>query len=323
MSEDSIVMELIDGGSLRDLLHDKNVELDWNRKLHLAKQACQAINFLHNREKPILHRDLKSLNFLVSKDDIVKLIDFGISKIKSTFPKISTRSESRLVGSVRWMAGETAAKEYQWTTKADIFALGMVLYEIASRKLPFENVQEDLQVIILIKYEKDRPNLPSDTPPFFAKIITKCWEHDPTERPNSEEVLNWITECIQLFPQEDSQPRSFFQVKKEDPKNMTAYENPRKSPSPDEMKPNLKGKVNSFPPSYTDKSIQGDKISIFSEPHVLPHSSKSLQEEVYTSTTTEKTSNIEKPVNIEQRPHILPGSPPPVSTPAITRFCLV
>eukprot|EP01112_Ceratiomyxa_fruticulosa_P024227 TRINITY_DN975_c0_g1_i1.p1 TRINITY_DN975_c0_g1~~TRINITY_DN975_c0_g1_i1.p1 ORF type:complete len:252 (+),score=66.91 TRINITY_DN975_c0_g1_i1:169-924(+) len=172
MSEDSIVMELIDGGSLYDLLHNENIELDWNRKLHLAKQACQAINFLHNRKNPILHRDLKSLNLLVNKDNVLKLIDFGMSKVKHA-SQISTQTAKALVGSVRWMAGETTAKVPQWTTKTDIFALGMVLYEIASRKIPFEDVQEDQQVIILIKYEKERPDLPSDTPPFFAEIISK------------------------------------------------------------------------------------------------------------------------------------------------------
>jgi serine/threonine protein kinase len=74
-------MEYIEGVSLYQLLHEKKEqEISWDLKKYLIKQAIQSINYLHNLPTPIAHRDIKSLNFMVTKNFKLKLIDFGCSQ---------------------------------------------------------------------------------------------------------------------------------------------------------------------------------------------------------------------------------------------------
>ena len=132
----------------------------------LAYQAVVSINFLHSSVPSVLHRDIKSLNFMLSADwTTLKLIDFGLSKVSSNVsevPRESVFSSSSFIffysfvhllifflfffflfaalGTTRWRAPETFDYPPTWTAAADIYSLGVTLYEIASRKVPFEDV---------------------------------------------------------------------------------------------------------------------------------------------------------------------------------------
>jgi hypothetical protein len=96
------------------------------------------------------------------------------------------------VGSARWLAPETTAETPEFSEKSDVFALGMVLWEIAAREIPFAKVVQEVQVIYLIKYEKRRPQIPADCPKLVAEAIEKCWQQLPSERPTAEEILNLL-----------------------------------------------------------------------------------------------------------------------------------
>lgn len=111
------------------------------------------MNYLHSKEYPIIHRDIKSLNLLVSKDwKTVKLADFGTAKAKKfssihgsidgnpSIHNCFTFSNLLKVGTYRWAAPETRQKKPVWTEKADIYSLGMTFFEIASREVPFADV---------------------------------------------------------------------------------------------------------------------------------------------------------------------------------------
>ena len=134
----------------------------------LAEQAAIGLNVLHSSIPSVIHRDLKSLNYMVSMDgNAVKLIDFGMSKVSSASSRsVSTAPREGILlffsplfsvilpsqrylklifvclalGTIRWGAPETFDYPALWTDKADIYSLGMTFWEIASRKVPFEDV---------------------------------------------------------------------------------------------------------------------------------------------------------------------------------------
>ncbi|CAN4088796.1 unnamed protein product [Withania somnifera] len=103
----SIVTEFLHRGSLYRLIHRSNNQLDERRRLRMALDAARGMNYLHNCTPAIVHRDLKSPNLLVDKNWVVKVCDFGLSKIKhSTF--LSSRSTA---GTAEWMAPEVLRNE--------------------------------------------------------------------------------------------------------------------------------------------------------------------------------------------------------------------
>ena len=141
------------------------------------------------------------------------------------------------MGSVRWMAPETTAASPLFSEKSDVFGLGMVLWELATREIPFSHVSQEAQVIVLIKYEMVRPEIPPECPKVLkqtkridtsftslifsylltafyktlAEVIKRCWEDSPKHRPTAEEVLLMIesegdgvsdgfTKALQLSP---------------------------------------------------------------------------------------------------------------------------
>ncbi len=129
-----MVMELMSGGNLHSLLR-KEKDLDWDTKYRIALDVAYGIKYLHDRN--ILHRDLNSMNVLLNKEGRAKIGDFGLAKVKSV-AKSRARTNSSGVGSLLWMAPELFNLEVRFSNASDIYALGMVLYEIMTHKTPFE-----------------------------------------------------------------------------------------------------------------------------------------------------------------------------------------
>jgi serine/threonine protein kinase len=114
--------------------------------------------------------------------------------------------EELMVGSVRWLAPETTASQPVFSEKSDAFGLGMVLWELASREIPFAEVSQEAQVIFLIKQEKERPKIPEECPAALASIILDCWEDVPEKRPTSGEILTFIESNLPTLTQTPPQP---------------------------------------------------------------------------------------------------------------------
>jgi serine/threonine protein kinase len=192
-------MEYANGGSLYDWLQNEQRMLPDELKLRFCKQAMAAIGYLHHQG--IIHRDIKSLNFMVAESKILKLGDFGFAKVKGVCSS-TVKSKSTTIGSARWSAPETFDDEYKWTEKADIFSLGMTIYEILTRKVPFEN-QTKPDVIIGLMIRGKKPTIPSEFKdhPLVA-VITLAWQQDPQQRPTALELKAKLppvtTEIIRL-----------------------------------------------------------------------------------------------------------------------------
>ncbi|PWA74793.1 PAS domain-containing protein tyrosine kinase family protein [Artemisia annua] len=169
-----IVTEFLPRGSLFRLLQRNAANLDGRRRAHMAVDIlttcfAQGMNYLHHCHPPIVHRDLKSSNLLVDKNWTVKVGDFGLSRIKhETY--LTTRNGN---GTPQWMAPEILRNE-QADEKSDVYSYGVVLWEIATGKIPWDDLNP-MQVIGVVGFMDRRLEIPNDVNPEWASLIENCW----------------------------------------------------------------------------------------------------------------------------------------------------
>lgn len=117
-----MVTEFLDGGSLFDLLHKKNVKIKDDQLICVCEDIALGMNYLHGRR--VLHCDLKSSNILIDANWNLKLCDFGLSRVKSKLD-----NKKGLVGTPHWMAPEILRGE-RYDESSDVYSYGMVLWEM-------------------------------------------------------------------------------------------------------------------------------------------------------------------------------------------------
>ncbi|CAK8579731.1 unnamed protein product [Lathyrus sativus] len=179
----SIVTEFLPRGSLYRLLHRPNSQLDERRRLRMALDAARGMNYLHNSTPVIVHRDLKSPNLLVDKNWVVKVCDFGLSRMKySTF--LSSRSTA---GTAEWMAPEVLRNELS-DEKCDVFSYGVILWELCTLRQPWGGMNP-MQVVGAVGFQHRRLDIPDNVDPAVANIIRQCWQTDPKLRPTFAEIM--------------------------------------------------------------------------------------------------------------------------------------
>ncbi|XP_061359501.1 probable serine/threonine-protein kinase SIS8 isoform X2 [Gastrolobium bilobum] len=179
----SIVTEFLPRGSLYRLIHRPNSQLDERRRLRMALDAARGMNYLHNCNPVIVHRDLKSPNLLVDKNWVVKVCDFGLSRMKhSTF--LSSRSTA---GTAEWMAPEVLRNELS-DEKCDVYSYGVILWELSTLQQPWGGMNP-MQVVGAVGFQHRRLDIPDDIDPAVADIIRQCWQTDPKLRPTFAEIM--------------------------------------------------------------------------------------------------------------------------------------
>jgi len=168
--------------------------LTLSHRLDLMEQCARAVNHLHcipRPHGPVLHRDIKPLNFLLDRHGTVKIGDFGLSKVRLSSRVMSTARG--VGGSVRWMAPELFEGSSHASTASDIYALGMVLYEIVTTQIPWPNDRDPAIIAMIIRGK--RPPLPEgeddadDIPADLRSLIQSCWHEEASERPNALQVI--------------------------------------------------------------------------------------------------------------------------------------
>mmetsp|Transcript_33605 Transcript_33605/g.65571 ORF Transcript_33605/g.65571 Transcript_33605/m.65571 type:complete len:316 (+) Transcript_33605:247-1194(+) len=181
-----VIEELVGGPCLEDYLQNGGCRGDLKRGTILAwsQDLFRALEFLHNRDPIIMHRDLKPGNLILTGDrSTLKLADFGMSKMvrKSEMAHVINTGYT---GTVRYMAPEVLTqRKGHYTEKADIYSAGLIIWYIASGVRPLvlkTDTEEDLRV---------RPPLESMRWPNLGAIADKCWAHDPAHRPSATAVL--------------------------------------------------------------------------------------------------------------------------------------
>ncbi|KAF9164571.1 hypothetical protein DFQ26_001267 [Actinomortierella ambigua] len=177
-----LVMEYAEGGSLEGVIQDGL--LDWPAKTRIAQEVVRGLAYIHHMG--VLHRDLKSMNVLLTRHMEVKLCDFGLATVKV---RSASKSTSSAKGTTRWMAPELFTARPKYSTKSDMFALAVVMWEMAANcTIPFQEQIDNYTVISLIK-NGEREELPDDTPLSYRQWVERCWDQDPTKRPEASEMV--------------------------------------------------------------------------------------------------------------------------------------
>ena len=126
-----IVMELIDGITLKQYMQKKGEALNWREALHFITQIMKALGHAHSRG--IIHRDIKPHNIMVLRDGSVKVADFGIARLTSAAQNTLTQEA---LGSVHYISPEQARGSHI-DARSDIYSAGVVLYEMITGRLPY------------------------------------------------------------------------------------------------------------------------------------------------------------------------------------------
>ncbi|XP_058009631.1 uncharacterized protein LOC110654774 isoform X1 [Hevea brasiliensis] len=166
----AIVTEFLPRGSLFKALHKNNQALDIRRRLRMALDVARGMNYLHHRNPPIVHRDLKSSNLLVDKNWTVKVGDFGLSRWKNA--TFITAKSGR--GTPQWMAPEVLRNEPS-NEKSDVFSYGVILWELMTVSIPWVNLNA-MQVVGVVGFMDRRLELPEGIDPKLASIVRDCWQ---------------------------------------------------------------------------------------------------------------------------------------------------
>ncbi|KAG6427491.1 hypothetical protein SASPL_111737 [Salvia splendens] len=188
----SIVTEYLSRGSLYRLLHKPGARevLDEKRRLSMACDVAKGMNYLHKRNPPVVHRDLKSPNLLVDKKYTVKVCDFGLSRLKAnTF--LSSKSAA---GTPEWMAPEVLRDEPS-NEKSDVYSFGVILWELATLQQPWGNLKP-AQVVAAVGFKGKRLEIPRDVNPEVAAIIEACWAKESWKRPSFSSIMESLRPFI-------------------------------------------------------------------------------------------------------------------------------
>ncbi len=173
-----IAMEYIEGVSLRAIARDKR-QLDIAEGLDIARQICRALVYMHSQG--VIHRDLKPENILVTKEGQVKIMDFGIALDESA-RRLTWSGLSSTIGTPDYMAPEQISGR-RGDVRTDIYALGMIFYELLTGNLPFEG--DNVYALMRAKGSED-PQPPSryrpDLDPHLEEIILHAIARQPRDR---------------------------------------------------------------------------------------------------------------------------------------------
>jgi serine/threonine-protein kinase len=194
-----IIMEYAEGEPLDTYLHKKG-RLSSEETERIVAQVASALAYLH--AKDILHRDIKPSNFKIEQDGKVKMLDFGISKHKYT-PKLT--QEGFVVGTTEYMAPEQFKHHVE--KKSDIWALGVMTYELLTGHLPFEaNNPITLRSKISKASFTDPKILVPEISEKLSAVVEKSLRIHPSSRPTAAEIRTILTGKESLLPEKTVSP---------------------------------------------------------------------------------------------------------------------
>lgn len=199
-----LVMEYAEGGSLYNLLHWTHPTrpaplYTSSHVMSWALQCARGVEYLHGiKPKAIIHRDLKPPNLLLTKcGTVIKICDFGTACDMKTY---MTNNK----GSAAWMAPEVFEGN-NYTEKCDVFSFGIILWEMITRRKPYEDMQGfNAFRIMWAVHNGTRPPLIADIPKPIEDLMTSCWDKVPSKRPSFTRIVHILQHLVQFFPGSDT-----------------------------------------------------------------------------------------------------------------------
>lgn len=175
-----IVTEFMSRGSLYDFLHKHKGVFKLPFLLKVAIDVSKGMNYLHQNN--IIHRDLKTANLLMDENEVVKVADFGVARVQAQSGVMTAET-----GTYRWMAPEVI-EHRPYDHKADVFSFGIVMWELLTGQLPYSSLTP-LQAAVGVVQKDLRPLIPKNSHPRLAELLERCWQQDPTQRPDFSEII--------------------------------------------------------------------------------------------------------------------------------------
>ncbi|KAM6171005.1 receptor-interacting serine/threonine-protein kinase 2 [Erethizon dorsatum] len=205
-----IVTEYMPNGSLNELLHRKTEYPDvaWPLRFRILHEIALGVNYLHNMNPPLLHHDLKTQNILLDNEFHVKIADFGLSKWRMMSLSQSRGSKSSPEGgTIIYMPPENyePGQKTRASVKHDIYSYAIITWEVLSRKQPFEEVTNPLQIMYSVSQgrrpDTNEESLPLDIPhrALMISLIERGWAQNPDERPSFLKCLIELEPILRTF----------------------------------------------------------------------------------------------------------------------------
>ena len=212
----AIVTELVNRGSLWDRLRDQSPDFLLFMKAAFPSQSavadsrvyshwpfhavqkvaagiCKGLAYLHTqRPLPIIHRDLKSANVLLTDSFDVKICDFGLARLRS---QSSDAAMTANVGTVHWMAPEVL-RGAVYNESVDIYSFGILLWELLTGKCPYEG-KNSVEIALGVVQHHLRPELPMHLSIAIKHCINQCWAASPAARPSAQRALQLTEQVFQ------------------------------------------------------------------------------------------------------------------------------
>uniref|UniRef100_A0A8D0ACC5 Mitogen-activated protein kinase kinase kinase 7 n=1 Tax=Sander lucioperca TaxID=283035 RepID=A0A8D0ACC5_SANLU len=194
-----LVMEYAECGSLYNLLHSADPQPHYtaSHAMSWCLQCAEGVAYLHAmKPKALIHRDLKPPNLLlVARGTVLKICDFGTACDIQTY---MTNNK----GSAAWMAPEVFEGS-NYSEKCDVFSWGIILWEVITRKKPFDEIGGSAFCIMWAVHRGTRPPLIKDLPQPIETLMTRCWDKEPSQRPSMEEVKNTMSQLMKVSSQHE------------------------------------------------------------------------------------------------------------------------
>ncbi|KAF0531741.1 kinase-like protein [Gigaspora margarita] len=208
----NIILEYADEGNLREYLKANFIKLQWTDKFRMAYEISCGLGFMHNHN--IVHGDIHSKNILIHHGHI-KIADFGLSKV---IDEMSMTTSSICHGMLAYIEPKRFTTEgFEINKKSDTYSLGIILWEISSGRPPFQSFDLFQLIFHLIEGKRELPI--EGTPSQYVELYEKCWDDDPTNRPEISSIRKILDKLNNDFENEgpSNKPKTNIQKNLREP----------------------------------------------------------------------------------------------------------
>ncbi|XP_067386243.1 mixed lineage kinase domain-like protein [Emydura macquarii macquarii] len=199
----SIVMEYCEKGTLRDVLTRKP-QLPWETRIRMALDAARGLYRLHQTgKKSKLHGCINSTKFLVAKGYCVKLSGFELSKTESSIKRNFEKKSTMVPASAYLSPQGLASLSHKYDVPSEIYSFGIVLWEIATGKIPFEGCTSQ-QIYQKVYEQRYQAPVEEECPSDLREVINLCRAFEPSQRPSAEEIVDSLIAMYDKIIKQDS-----------------------------------------------------------------------------------------------------------------------